>query len=212
MSAQLAGAQFRFINEQLYTRPSADAVRLFAEEPALYDAYHEGFRLQAARWPLRPVEAIAAWLRTQPEHLVVADLGCGDAELATIVTQAVHSFDLVAANKRVVACDIASVPLGDASVHVAVFCLALMGSNFAAFLREAHRLLAPKGVLQIAEVSSRIEDAAAWEALLHALGFDLRARDESNSHFVRYELVKSARPPRAALPACSLKPCVYKKR
>ena len=32
MSEQLAGAQFRCINEQLYTRPSAEAVQLFAEE------------------------------------------------------------------------------------------------------------------------------------------------------------------------------------
>ena len=48
MSEQLAGAQFRFINEQLYTRPSADAVTLFDDDPALYEAYHAGFRLQAA--------------------------------------------------------------------------------------------------------------------------------------------------------------------
>ena len=142
----------------------------------------------------------------------MADLGCGDAELAASVPQRVHSFDLVAANERVVACDIAHVPLPDASVDVAVFCLALMGSNFAAFLREAHRMLKPRGVLKVAEVSSRIEDADAWSALLHALGFNETARDASNSHFVLYDLVKSARPPEATLPPMRLKPCVYKKR
>ena len=212
MSEQLSGAQFRYINEQLYTRPSDDAVQLFKEEPSLYEAYHVGFRLQAARWPLRPVQAIAAWLLEQPKNVVVADLGCGDAELAASVSQRVHSFDLVAANERVVACDIAHVPLPDASVHVAVFCLALMGSNFAAFLREAHRLLKPHGTLKIAEVSSRIEDADGWGALLHALGFDLRAFDDTNSHFVMYDFVKSGRSPEARLPELRLKPCVYKKR
>jgi ribosomal RNA-processing protein 8 len=213
MSAQLAGGQFRYINEQLYTRPSAEAVKLFAEEPRLYDAYHEGFRSQAARWPLRPVHAIAQWLRAQPPSRVVADLGCGDAELAESVPQRVHSFDLVAANERVVACDIASVPLHDASVDVAVFCLALMGSNFADFLREAHRLLRPKGILKIAEVSSRIDDQGAWDALLEGLGFDLREHDDSNSHFVMYEYVKSAkRAPERKLASVRLKPCAYKKR
>ena len=213
MAEQLAGAQFRYINEQLYTRPSAEAVALFAEEPALYDAYHVGFRLQAARWPLRPVQAISEWLKaTKPASHVVADLGCGDAELAASVPQRVHSFDLVAANSRVVACDIADVPLPDASVDVAVFCLALMGSNFAAFLKEAHRLLKPKGVLKIAEVASRIEDAQGWAALLHALGFDHRATDASNTHFVLYEHVKSKRPPAETLPRVRLKACQYKKR
>ena len=124
-----------------------------------------------------------------------------------------HSFDLVAANERVVACDIANVPLGDKSVDVAVFCLALMGSNFADFLREAHRLLKPKGVLKIAEVASRIDDAGAWDALLEGIGFDLREHDASNSHFVMYEYVKSvSRVPQPKLAAVKLKPCAYKKR
>lgn len=212
MSAQLSGAQFRYINEQLYTRPSAEAVTLFADEPRLFDAYHEGFRLQAARWPQRPVQLIADWLKKQRTSLVVADLGCGDAELAATVPQRVHSYDLVAVNERVTACDIAAVPLADSSVDVAVFCLALMGSNFADFLREAHRLLRPRGVLKVAEVASRIEDADGWSALLHAIGFDLQQRDASNTHFVLYDFIKSSRPPRGEAPAVRLKPCIYKKR
>ena len=209
---QLAGAQFRYINEQLYTRPSADAVQLFAEEPELFQVYHEGFRSQAARWPMRPVQAIADWLQTKARTWVVADLGCGDAELATIVPQKVRSFDLVAANPSVVACDIANVPLPDASVHVCVFCLALMGVNFSRFLCEAHRLLKPRGVLKIAEVASRIEDPAKWDRLLHALGFDAVSRDDSNSHFTLFELIKSDRPMETPLPEARLKPCIYKRR
>lgn len=60
-----------------------------------------------------------------------------------------HSFDLVSPNPRVTACDMANVPIKDASVHVAVFCLSLMGTNLADFLREAHRVLVPGGLVKV---------------------------------------------------------------
>jgi hypothetical protein len=46
-----------------------------------------------------------------------------------VPVQKVHSFDLVAAAPHVVACNMAHVPLEDASVDVAVFSLALMGTD-----------------------------------------------------------------------------------
>jgi len=40
---------------------------------------------------------------------VVADFGCGDAKIARSVASIVHSFDLVALNEHVTACDMAHV-------------------------------------------------------------------------------------------------------
>lgn len=40
---------------------------------------------------------------------MVADFGCGDAKLARSVPQKVHSFDLVALNDSVTACDMSHV-------------------------------------------------------------------------------------------------------
>ena len=40
-------------------------------------------------------------------------------------------------------------------MDVAVFCLALMGTDYPAFLEEARRVLKPSGTLWIAEVRSR---------------------------------------------------------
>jgi ribosomal RNA-processing protein 8 len=66
--------------------------------------------------------------------------------------QKVHSLDLVSTAPGVIACNMAHTPLADASVDVAVFCLALMGTDYGTFLAEAHRVLKAKGWLWIAEV------------------------------------------------------------
>ena len=66
------------------------------------------------------------------------------AKIAASVPNRVHSFDLVAANERITACDIAHVPLGDATLDCAIFCLSLMGTDFVRFLKEAHRTLKAK--------------------------------------------------------------------
>lgn len=72
----------------------------------------QGFREQTRGWPQQPVEVAISWLQSKPAGWTVADFGCGDATLAARVAQQVHSFDLVAANDRVVACNMAHVPLG----------------------------------------------------------------------------------------------------
>eukprot|EP00980_Cylindrotheca_fusiformis_P020822 scaffold7815_cov62-Cylindrotheca_fusiformis.AAC.1 len=103
--------------------------------------------------------------KQQKDKFVVADFGCGDAQLAKDLLKVnnnkdqcqVYSFDLVSQNELVTACDMAHVPLENKSVDVVVFCLALMGTNLADFIREAHRVLKDNGRVHIAEVRSRIE-------------------------------------------------------
>lgn len=106
-------------------------------------------------------------MSSRPPSLVVADFGCGDCKVARSVKNKVHSFDLVATCELVTVCDMASVsaaypcvqsqsdtvpvggfnaasvqvPLPDASVGIAVFCLSLMGVNLVDFLAEANRVL-----------------------------------------------------------------------
>lgn len=74
----------------------------------------------------------------------------------------VHSFDLVSGgNTLVTPADMAAVPLPAEAVDVAVYSLALMGTNVADFVREAWRVLRFGGALRVAEVRSRFETAAA---------------------------------------------------
>lgn len=145
MKKTLAGGKFRFLNEQLYTTTGEEAFDLFQSKPELFDEYHEGFRSQVELWPQNPVDIFISQLRPMPKDTVIADLGCGDAQIsAELPKHNVLSFDLVAKNDRVTACDIAHLPLEDASVDVAIFCLSLMGTDFLKFLKEAYRVLKPK--------------------------------------------------------------------
>lgn len=117
--------------------------------------WRAGFREQTAGWPERPIDLAAKWLKGRPKDWRVADLGCGDAELEDLVPQTVFGFDLVARKPSVTACDLAKLPLKDDSIDAAVFCLALMGTNYGAFVDQAVRALRPGGELWVAEVQSR---------------------------------------------------------
>jgi len=151
----------------------------------------------------------------------VADLGCGDAKIAATFNHGgaraenihVLSFDLQASTPDVTVADIASLPLEKESVDVAIFCLALMGTNFLDFVDEAHRVLRWRGELWVAEIKSRFHRSKADDGgepemeggekrgvppayanfveALQKRGFALRGSvDDRNKMFVRMEFVK----------------------
>jgi len=240
--ARLTGSRFRILNEELYTTTSEESFQRFSKNPELFEQYHEGFRHQVEGWPVNPVDVIVRWLASkyQEKSCVVADFGCGDAELAKELLNikhkgncpfTVHSFDLVSKNELVTACDMANVPLKNKSVDVCVFCLSLMGTNLADFIREAHRVLKDNGKVKIAEVRSRIEYSHSNSSskghetdttkkagtltefldVLRALGFKCNRKDLSNKMFLVLELEKTGKAPDKKL-AFSAKPCIYKRR
>eukprot|EP00854_Cymbomonas_tetramitiformis_P010334 gene10334-12220_t len=162
------------------------------------------------------------WLKTKPADWVVVDFGCGDAQLAKEVRQNVHSLDLVATTPDVIACNMAETPLETASANVAVFCLALMGTDYGKFLEEATRILVSSGWIWIAEVRSRLEandgsgDATkAFVACLKKMGYALVKSDHSNKMFVVFQFqrqgAKNAEQP-MSIQWPELKPCIYKRR
>lgn len=219
--AKLAGGRFRQLNEELYTSTGEANFARFSADPELADAYHRGFREQTKSWPENPLDCIIRDVLRLPGKLVVADLGCGDARLAAEVgpTHDVKSFDLVSTAENVVACNIASVPLGSGSVDVAVFCLALMGPSHWDFVAEAHRLLKVGGALKIAEVKSRFDDATGGVPTfvkgVQALGFDLVSTQDHNKMFVRFTFKKSHRKPdldKLKKLKFAFRPCIYKRR
>lgn len=236
--AQLSGSRFRILNEELYTTTSEESYHRFSKNPELFEQYHEGFRHQVESWPVNPVDVIVRWLSKKhgKSTCSVADFGCGDAQLAKDLLRinpnsTVHSFDLVAPNDLVTACDMANVPLKDKSVDVCVFCLSLMGTNLADFIREAHRVLKDDGKVMVAEVRSRIEYSHSRSSskgnekdtskkagtlsefldVLDALGFKCGRKDLTNKMFLVLELEKTGKSPDSKL-TFSAKPCIYKRR
>ncbi len=116
-----------------------------------------------------------------PNVVAIGDFGCGEARLAATLRSdkslkaqhRIHSFDLVAANSLITACDIAKVPLNASSLDIAVFCLSLMGTNFEDFLLEARRTLKIGGHLLIAEVQSRLPSVQQFVDMCAGLGFSM---------------------------------------
>lgn len=204
MMAKLSGSRFRWINEQLYSTTSDNALKLVKNQPALFDEYHQGFRSQVQLWPENPVNVLVDQFKARTarpinapgglpglpsKKVVIADMGCGEAQLALdinnfvkdhnekgrkskkidkkktgpqgprILDVEVHSFDLKKANDRITVADIKNVPMKDESCNIVIFCLALMGTNFLDFIEEAYRILAPNGELWIAEIKSRFSES-----------------------------------------------------
>ncbi|WVQ72816.1 hypothetical protein IAR50_002376 [Cryptococcus sp. DSM 104548] len=98
MQDKLGGARFRWINEQLYSTPSTEAVAMMKKDPKIFADYHQSHRLQTAAWPSPPLPHLVALLTPLRDGAIIADLGCGDAGLARELVpkgKVVLSYDLV---------------------------------------------------------------------------------------------------------------------
>lgn len=223
MEERLHGSQFRLINEMLYTTTGSSAYSQFQKDPSLFDAYHHGYAVQVAQWPEDPLDRIINDIKKTPHKkaLHVADMGCGVGRLGKTLNDGksiiVHSFDLVAANENITACNIAHVPLKEKSVDIVVFCLSLMGTDFSDFIKEAWRILVMEGSLKVAEAKSRIENVKSFVNGMKELGFEHVSTQDDNKMFILFEfkkveIDKKKKGGSGKKPNIKLKPCLYKRR
>ncbi|CAL1526819.1 unnamed protein product [Lymnaea stagnalis] len=209
---KLKSARFRFINEQLYTCTGSEAMKMFRSDRTAFNVYHEGYEKQVSKWPVNPVDTIIRQIKDKPRNLVVADFGCGDAKIALSIPQKVHSFDLVATNSRVTACDMSKTPLPNESVDISVFCLSLMGTNISDYIHEANRVLKIGGLLKIAEVVSRFSGLSEFIGGVSKHGFLLLNKRDLNQMFYMIDFKKVKSVKKTSAGTIKLKPCVYKRR
>jgi hypothetical protein len=164
---------FSRINAVWNRQGSGKTHEALERDPEEWEHYHTLYRESRVGWVIVPFEEMVRWLQER-EGLIVGDFGCGEAKIAEAVADrhVVYSFDHVAINDDVAACDMANVPLDDETLNVALFSLSLMGSNFTDYLREAHRTLKMDGQLHIFEATSRFGNRDAFVSGLKKLGFD----------------------------------------
>jgi predicted nucleotidyltransferase len=145
--------------------PSAARHARLQAAPAEWQLYQAQYARVARRWP-EPAWAFAAAVVRGAPGARVADLGCGERALARSVDAAVASFDHRAADDHAIAADLAALPLGDASVDLAVVSLALVGANWPDTLAEAARVVGPGGRVVVTELAA---GARSLEAITAAL-------------------------------------------
>lgn len=184
---------FSKMNNRWYASASGKTHERLSSNPEEWAHYHTMYRQLRETWPVVPFKEEIRWL-SERDGLVVGDFGCGEAFIAAEAgaKHTIHSFDHVAIDKRVIACDIAHVPLEEESLDLAIFCLSLMGSNFTDYVREAHRCLRLDGMLHIWEAASYFDDVKKFCRQLERLGFDVMSPDEQGA-FVRIYAVKDSK-------------------
>jgi len=171
-----------------YSRTTHDRLQ---QQPEEWYLYHTLYREARQTWTEIPYEKIAALLKRRPDW-IIGDFGCGEAQLAALLPNKVYSFDHVAINDTVIACDMTRTPLDDSTLDVAVFSLSLIGLNYTDYLQEAQRTLRFGGFLKIAEPISRWQDKRS--ELLSAIaeaGFLLVGNVEESSQFLYIDAIKT---------------------
>ena len=90
-----------------------------------------------------------------------------------------YSFDHVAINDKVTACDIKKVLLADEALDVAIFSLSLMGKNWHEYITEAKRCLVTNGILIIAETTKSMKGRLSkLRDVIKGEGFEIYTDDE----------------------------------
>jgi len=165
---------FSALNRRWNRTHSGETHKRLKENPEEWAQYHTLYRQARKDWAVVPYEEMIRWCQRRSGY-VIGDFGCGEAKLAEVLSDrhTVHSFDHVAINPEVVACDMAHVSLDDESLDAAVFSLSLMGANFTDYLLEAYRTLKLDGHLHIIEATARFSNRDHFAAGLRSLGYDV---------------------------------------
>ncbi len=166
------------------------------KNPEEWAQYHTLYQEARSDWAVVPYKEMIRWCQKRSGY-VIGDFGCGEAKLAETVSDrhTVYSFDHVAVNEDVVACDMAHTHLADETLDVAIFALSFMGSNVTDYLKEAHRALKLDGQLHIIEATSRFSDRAQFAATLGDLGFEVMPVTDMWK-FTHIRAIKTDRPPK----------------
>ena len=154
------------------------------KDPQEWLQYHRQLNEIRKLWSVDPLDVIISRLKIMSPRLRIGDFGCGIAKIMEeLGSERVKSFDHVAINDKVIACDIKSVSkyVDDNSLDVIVFSLSLMGKNWRDYIAEAKRCLSTRGSLFIAVTTKELEEGRRLHLLNNVLkdnGFSIDTTEE----------------------------------
>ena len=182
---------FSMMNQRINTSKSITTYDRLATDPEEFYLYHSLYRKARETWTEIPFQVIAEQLNKRPDW-VIGDFGCGEALLSKSLQNKVYSFDHVAINPSVIACDMSNTGQPDEILDVAVFSLALMGVNWGDYFKEAYRLLRAGGLLKIAEPASKWsdDDFRKLKDGIENAGFNVSGKPKLSSKFVYIDAMK----------------------
>jgi superfamily II DNA or RNA helicase len=166
----------------------------FTDNPDSWFRYHKLRKERMDQWDEIPYEYIATKIRNRNHKII--DFGCGENLFRHCVPHnEVLAFDHVAIDDSVIACDIKDISqyVSDESVDVAMFSLALWGTNYRDYITEAHRVLNFGGMIHIAEPAKSYptqEDEQELINLITDSGFTIVGHIERRSKFIYITGVK----------------------
>jgi superfamily II DNA or RNA helicase len=171
---------FTRLNNKINNEKSETTHDRLLNDPREWEEYHRQYREARKTWAIVPYEEIIKRIRQLSPRLIIGDFGCGEAKiLESFGDNRVYSFDHVAINNKVKACDMKSVPLPDEAIDIAVFSLSLMGRNWPEYIAEAKRCLATNGYLLIAETTKAIKGRLSnIKKVIEQQGFDIYNEEE----------------------------------
>ena len=170
---------FTKLNSKINTENSNTTHDRMLKEPKEWEEYHRQYREARKTWAIIPYEEIIKRIKQLSPRLLIGDFGCGEAKILEEFGERVESFDHVAINNKVTACDMKSVPLPEEAIDIAVFSLSLMGRNWPDYLVEAKRCLATGGYLLIAETTKSIYGRlSGLRDIIKKYGFEIYVDEE----------------------------------
>ncbi|HXW11662.1 MAG TPA: DEAD/DEAH box helicase family protein, partial [Nitrososphaeraceae archaeon] len=171
---------FTRLNNKINNENSETTHIRMVKDPKEWEEYHRQYREARKTWPIVPNEEIIKRFGQLSPRLIIGDFGCGEAKiLEAFGDSRVYSFDHVAVNNKVKACDMKSVPLPDEAIDIAVFSLSLMGRNWPKYITEAKRCLATNGYLLIAETTKAVKGRLSnLKQVIEKQGFDIYNLEE----------------------------------
>lgn len=154
--------------------------------------YHSLRKTRMKKWDEIPYEYIATKITDNRD--IIADFGCGENLMKyKLPNNKIYSFDHIAIDDSVIACDMKNTPLENESVDVAVFSLSLWGTNYKDYFIEANRIMKRRGIIYIAEPSKNYQSEKEINNLIELLknnGFQILGNVENRGKFIYITAIK----------------------